>query len=166
MLEETPELLNSQHDWSATDHETAIQAAGQLGNAAIARFLLERGAPLEICTAAMLGDKTEVERRISENPKNALSRGAHNIPLLPHAVWSGSLQIVQFVFRSGGTEGASPALHNAISRGYHDIVVWLVENTTPDLQAKNYQGKTSLTLAIEGKRDAIAEFLKKNGAKE
>jgi ankyrin repeat protein len=166
MLDENPSLLNAVHDWTDSDHETAIQAAAQLGNVPIARFLLERGAPLELCTAAMLGEKVEVKRRIREKPESIDSTGAHNIPLLPHAAWSGDLELVQFIYRNGGRTGASSALHNAISRGYYDMVVWLVENVSPDLQAKNFQGKTPLTVAMEGKRDNIVRVLQEHGAKE
>jgi hypothetical protein len=58
------------------------------------------------------------------------------------------------------------ALQNAVTRGYYDLVVWLVENTSPDLGSKNFQGKTSLSVAIEGKKDRIAQFLTDHDAKE
>src|SRR5947199_10632453 len=67
MLEERPDLLNAPYAWTESDHETAIQAAAQVGSVPVAEYLLENGAPLEICTAAMLGRKEEVERRIREN---------------------------------------------------------------------------------------------------
>ncbi len=40
---------------------TAIQAAAHTGQRAIAEYLLAKGARLEVCTAAMLGDVAEVE---------------------------------------------------------------------------------------------------------
>src|SRR5215207_1561298 len=40
--------------------ETALQAAAHTGQRAIAEFLLERGAPLDICAAAMLGRNDQV----------------------------------------------------------------------------------------------------------
>ncbi len=166
MLAERPELLNSAYQWSENDRETAIQAAAQVGNVPIAEYLLERGAPLEICTAAMLGRKNEVERRLEQAPGSINATGAHNIPLLTHAALSGSLELVQLLFRRGATTGATSALQNAVSRGYYDIVHWLVENGTPDLAQKNFQGKTALTVAVERGQDAIAQFLRKHGATE
>jgi ankyrin repeat protein len=141
MLEENPELLSLPYAWSETDHETAIQGAAQVGSIPVATYLLERGAPLEICTAAMLGRKEEVEKRIGEDPKNINSTGAHGIPLLPHAAWSGNLELVRYLFRHGAKTGASSALHNTITRGDYDMVVWLVENGKPDLNSKNFQGR-------------------------
>jgi uncharacterized protein len=166
MLEERPGLLNAAYLWNENDPETAIQGAAQVGSVSVAKYLLEKGAPLEICTAAMLGYKDEVKRRIGERPESINSTGAHGIPLLPHAAWSGDLELVQFLFRNGAKAESSSALHNAITKGYSDIVVWLVENASPDVNSKNYQGKTPLTVAIEAKRETIAKFLSDHGAKQ
>jgi uncharacterized protein len=166
MLKENPELLNASYAWSETDHETAIQAAAQMGSVAIAMYLLDRGAPLEICTAAMLGRKDEVERRIRDQPDYVNSKGAHGIPLLPHAAWSGDLELVQYLFRNGAKTGASSALHNAVTRGYYDLVVWLVENASPDIDSKNFQGNSPLSVAIERKQETIAQLLRQHGASE
>src|SRR5207245_6750640 len=100
------------------------------------------------------------ERRITENPVNINSAGAHGIPLLTHAAWSGDLELVQYLFRNGAKTGSSSALHNAVTRGYYDLVVWLVENSSPDLNAKNFQGKTPLSVAIERKHETIAQLLR------
>ena len=166
MLGQNPELLNASYAWSETDHETAIQGAAQVGSATVATYLLERGAPLEICTAAMLGRRDGVERRISDRSDSINSKGAHGIPLLPHAAWSGDLELVQFLFRNGAKAGASSALHNAVTRGDYDLVVWLVENASPDLNSKNFQGKTPLSVALERKQETIAQLLKERGGKE
>ena len=166
MLEENPELLNASYAWTETDHETAIQGAAQVGSVQTAKYLLEMGAPLEICTAAMLGRRDEVERRISDRPDSINSNGAHGIPILPHAAWSGDLELVQFLFRNGARTGSSSALHNAVTRGYYDLVVWLVDNADPDLNSKNFQGKSPLTVAIERKHEPITQILRERGGKE
>jgi len=166
MLAEKPDLLNAAYAWTETDHETAIQAAAQVGSVPVATYLVERGAPLEICTAAMLGRKEEVERRIRDNPSSINSAGAHGIPLLPHAAWSGNLELVQYLFRNGAKTGSSLALQNAATRGYHDLAFWLIANADPDLNAKNFQGKTPLSLSIEKKHETIAQLLREHGAKE
>ncbi len=166
MLEDNPELLNAPYAWSETDHETAIQGATQVGSVPVARYLLERGAPLETCTAAMLGYKEEVERRIKDNPDDINSKGAHGIPLLPHAAWSGDLELVQYLFRNGARAGSSAALHNSVTRGYYDLVVWLLENAGPDMNSKNFQGMTPLSVAMERKYETIAQLLRERDARE
>ena len=164
MLSENPKLLNASYRWNENDTETAVQAAAQVGSANVAQFLLKQGAPLEICTAAMLGMQDEVDHRLTEDPRNTNATGAHGIPLLPHAVWSEDPRLVQLVFERGAKSGATLALHNAVSRGNYGIVEWLLDNAGPDVQAKNFQGKTPLTVASERNNDSIVALLKKHGA--
>ena len=164
MLAENPELLNVSYRWNENDTETAIQAAAQVGYADVAQFLLKQGAPLEICTAAMLGMQDEVVRRLNEDPRNAHATGAHGIPLLPHAVWSENPRLVQLVFERGAKSGATLALHNAVSRGNYEIVEWLLDNAEPDVKAKNFQGKSALTVSSERSNDRIVALLKRHGA--
>ncbi len=164
MLAQFPELLDAGYPWSEKDRETAIQAAAQVGNAPIAEYLLEKGAPMEICTAAMLGRTDAVEKILAENPEQIHAAGAHSIPLLTHAALSGNLQLVQFLFQRGATVGASAALHNAVARGNYDMVKWLLESAKPDLGATNFQGKTAFAVANERKRQDIADLLMKHGA--
>ncbi|MBO0887533.1 ankyrin repeat domain-containing protein [Candidatus Bathyarchaeota archaeon] len=166
VLLEHPELLNVAYRWGENDSETAIQAAAQVGNAPIAEFLLGKGAPLEICTAAMLGRESEVRKKLDENPASAKATGAHGIPLLPHAVWSGNPALVELVYNRGASDGANLALHNSIWRGNPQIVRWLLENAKPDIGAKNYQGKTPLSVATERKNAEIVQLLRQHGARE
>jgi ankyrin repeat protein len=166
MLAENPKLLNASYRWNENDTETAVQAAAQVGNANVAQFLLNQGAPLEICTAAMLDMRDEVERSLNDDPQNADATGAHGIPLLPHAVWTGDLRLVQLVFERGAKSGATPALHNAVSRGNYEIVQWLLENAGPDTRAKNFQGKNALEVATERNNERVVELLRKHGAGE
>jgi ankyrin repeat protein len=114
----------------------------------------------------MLGRKDDVENRIRDKHDNINSTGAHGIPLLTHAAWSGDLELVRYLFRTGAKTGSSSALHNAVTRGYYDLVLWLVENASPDLNAKNFQGKTPLSVAIERKQETIIQLLIERGAKE
>ena len=165
-LAENPALLNQAYKWGENDYETAIQAAAQIGTVPIIEYLLEKGAPLEICTVAALGRREELERRLDKNPELAKAVGAHNMPLLPHAVWSNNLDLVQLVYKRGATAGANLALHNAIVTGDPDIVNWLIENAGADVNSKNYENKPLLTVAKERKRESIIPLLQKHGARE
>lgn len=166
MLAENPSLLTAGYQWNENDNETPIQAAAQVGNKPIAEYLLERGAPLDICTAAMLGRRGEIQSRLDANPELVKATGAHGVPLLPHAVWSNDQDLVRLLFERGATSAPSLALHNAILKGNHDIVQWLLDNTSPDINAKDYRGKTPLSVAVERKEDSIAELLRNRGAAE
>ena len=160
MLATNPRLLNLPYRWSENDSESAIQAAAQVGSSSVAQYLLERGAPLEICTAAMLGRQADVLRRLDADPRESNAVGAHGIPLLPHAVWSGSLELVRLVYARGATAGSNLALHNAVVTGNHEIVQWLLANSEPDLSSKNFQGKTALEVAQDRRDDRMVYILK------
>ena len=164
MHAEHPGLLNAAYEWNLNDKETAIQAAAQVGNTEIAEYLLEKGAPLSICTAAMLGRQNIVERLLAEDTNRISATGAHGIPLLTHASLSGNLELVQLIFARGARTGVSSALQIAVSRGHYDMVKWFLENGNPDLALKNFQGKTALTLATERDNKAIVQLLREHGA--
>lgn len=164
MLGETPELLNMAHEWRPGDTETAIQAAAHVGSRAIVEFLLSRGAPLEISTAAMLGQVETVGEMLQREPTLAQHKSAHGIPLLPHAALSGQVEMLKLVFASGADQGSSMALGLAVGQGHTDAVRWLLENANPDLSWQNFQDKTLLQLAIEGGHTTLADLLRQYGA--
>ena len=114
----------------------------------------------------MLGRRDEVEKRVRDRPDSINSEGAHDIPLLPHAARSGDLELVQTLFRNGAKARSSSALHNAVTRGYYDSVVWLVENASPDLNSKNFQGKSPLSVVIKRKQKTIAQLLRERRGRE
>lgn len=164
LLAVEPGLLNAANEWGPGDTETAIQGAAHTGQAAIAEFLLGCGAPLEICTAAMLGRREAVEALLAADATAIDSRGAHGIPLLSHAAFSGDAALVAALHERGARAGASLALANAVSAGHRDVVVWLLENAAPDVGWRNWQGKTVLDVALEQGDESIAAALRDHGA--
>ncbi len=164
LLEETPELLNLAHEWRPGDTETAIQAAAHVGHREIALYLLAKSAPLEISTAAMLGQVETVRDMLQREPALAQHKSAHGIPLLPHAALSSQVEMLELVFASGADQGSSMALGLAVGRGYSDAVRWLLENANPDLSWQNFQGKNPLQLATEGGHTTLADLLRQHGA--
>ena len=154
-----PGLLNERHYWSETDSETAIQAAAQTGSVPVVEYLLERGAPLEICTAAMLGRKDHVERMLDADPSLISATGAHGIPLMPHAALGGNLELAKMLYQRGATRSISHALGNAVMHGDARMARWLLENAKPDLAWKNYEGKDLFTIARETGKSEMLELL-------
>lgn len=159
MLTQHPGLLNVRHYWSDTDSETAIQAAAQTGSIPVVEYLLSRGAPLEITTAAFLGRKADVERMLSEDPSLINATGAHGIPLMPHVAMSGNVELAGMLFERGATSSTSHALGNAVMHGDARMARWLIENTKPDLSWKSYEGKSLLTIARETGKKEMLELL-------
>jgi len=159
MLIVHPGLLNVRHYWTDTDSETAIQAAAQTGSVPVVEYLLGRGAPLDICTAAMLGRKDDVQRMLDEDPGLIEARGAHGIPLMPHAALSGNLELAKMLFERGATGSTSHALGNAVMHGDARMARWILENGKPDLSWKSFEDKSLLTIAREtGKNDEMLEL--------
>lgn len=164
MLAAQPALLNMANQWSPGDYETAIQAAAHVGNREAAEYLLAQGAPLEICTAAMLGRTDEIERLLQEKPERINENGAHRISLLAHAALSGDISLVESLFKRGAVSGASFALSLAVMMNDEAMARWLLEHASPDLTWKNYQEKTVLQIATDNGNTAMVELLRSHGA--
>ena len=160
-----PGLLNARHYWTETDSETAIQAAAQTGSVPVVEYLLERGAPLEICTAAMLGRKDDVKRMLDEDPGLIEARGAHGIPLMPHAALSGNVELAKMLYERGATGSISHALSNAVMHGDARMARWLLDNARPDLAWTSYEGKNLLTIARETGKPEMLTLLQEYGVK-
>jgi hypothetical protein len=89
LLEATPHLLHASWDWGDGDFETALGAAGHVGNHDIALYLIEKGARADIFVLTMLG-KTELVKAILEAyPVLLHSTGPHGYTLLHHAMKGG-----------------------------------------------------------------------------
>lgn len=80
-----PELVNANWDWGFGDWESALGAASHTGQRAIAEFLLDRGARMDIFAAAMLGHTNIVQAFVTAQPGIQRRLGPHGIPLLAHA---------------------------------------------------------------------------------
>jgi len=160
MLTERAELLNIPYAWKDDDLETGIQAAAHVGNVPIAEFLLDKGAPLAICTAAMLGRIDAVKALIAEQPDRVNERGAHGITLLAHAAISGSVSLLTLLDQHGVKDGASYALGNAVTHRRTDAARWLLESASLDLAWTDFQGHTPLQIAEAQGFDELVKLLK------
>ncbi len=85
LLAQEPALINATWDWGGGDFETALGAASHMGNKAIANFLLENGARIDIFAAAMLGKLDIVKAILLAYPDAIDIPGPHGIPLIDHA---------------------------------------------------------------------------------
>lgn len=162
LLAQDPSLLSAAHVWGENDTETAVQAAAHVGNRPIAEYLLSHGAPLEICTAASLGKRDAVEQMLAQDSGLIKANGAHGIPLLSHAAFSGDTGLVEMLYQRGAQQGASMALSFAVMKGHTDLAAWLIEHANPDLSIKNYQGKTLLEQAEASGNQAMIELVRRH----
>ena len=165
LLGQHPELLNASAPWD----ETAIQAATQMGNIAIIDYLIARGAPVDIFTAAVLGQRERVQAFVEADPSLVRAVGVHGLPLLYFPIICGQREIAEDVLARGaevnaGANGVTP-LHGAVMFAQAEMVRWLLEHGA-DPNPLNYEGKTPLKLAVEGGKADIAAILRAGGGIE
>ena len=159
LLEKYPEIINC----TSSAKETALGAAAHTGQKLIAEFLLERGAPLDICTAAMLNKNKEVKRMLKADPALCNAKGSHGIPVMYFAALSGSTDIAETLLACGaspnGGEGVITPLHGAVMANKKEMTMWMLTHGA-STEAKDYSGKTALEFAVASKRTEIAETIR------
>lgn len=159
LLARYPTLLERRAVWD----ESALGAAAHAGSAEVAEFLLASGAPLDICTAAMLGRADQVRRFLDQDPTLVDATGAHGIPVLYHAVITGQEDVATLLVERGSdvnaSAGGNPALHGATRAGRADMVEWLLARGA-NPAAVDYEGKTALQVADEAGHDQVVALLR------
>jgi hypothetical protein len=106
MLENEHLLLHASYDWGGGDYESAIEAAGHVGNKEIASYLLSKGCRYNIYLACMLGHIDVVKQVLTSNPGLLNSKGPHGFTMLHHAQkgGEGSLAVAEYLQSLGAKE--------------------------------------------------------------
>lgn len=159
-LAEHPDWLRVNYQWGDDNFETPIQAAAHVGNRPMAEYLLGQGAPLEICTAAMLGRRDTVAEILTADPASAQARGGHGITLLFHTAMSGDTALAQTIYDAGAREGLNQALFGAIMVGHSPMVEWLIDHGATDFTITDFRGRTPLDAAEQEGQAEIAAILR------
>lgn len=162
LLAQHPAIWSSPASWG----EYAIQAAAQTGQVEIAELLLAAGAPMDICTAAMLGDVDRVEAFLNADSNLADATGAHRLPVLYHAAVRGNIAVAEKLLVHGADvnagEGKNTALHGTVFFGHQEMAKWLLDHGA-DVNARDFQSKTPLAIANKQGYAEIAEMLQQHG---
>ncbi len=124
-----PDLLLTRATWD----EIGVEAAAHMGREDIAGFFLEKGAPLSLCTATMLGQQDEAAKIIAEDPNRVRERGAHDFPLLWYTMFGKERpDMAEFLIRSGADVHASmmgnTSLTFARKKGHQQTVEVLLKH--------------------------------------
>ena len=106
MLENDNQLLHVSNDWGGGDYESAIEAAGHVGNKEIAAYLLGKGARYNIYVACMVGHLDIVRQVLTMSPQLLNSKGPHGFTMLHHAQKGGeeSKGVVDYLVSLGAKE--------------------------------------------------------------
>ncbi|MBK8081510.1 MAG: ankyrin repeat domain-containing protein [Saprospiraceae bacterium] len=105
MLSEHPTLLNAAWDWGNGDFETALGAAGHVGNKEIANYLISLGENRHFCIDHA-GKTDIVKAMLKTYPALLQSKGPHGFTLLHHAEKGGkdAEKLLRHVQKMGLTE--------------------------------------------------------------
>ncbi len=154
-----PRLVNARARWG----ETPIQAAAQTGDTGITEYLLNLGAPLDICTAAMLGMADTVKVFVLDEPGLVRTKGAHGYPLLYFTVPHEQVNIASWLLLHGAPvndgDGTMTALHATVIFDKPAMTAWLLKMRARR-DVKDADGKTPLQLAEEKGRMQAAALLR------
>ena len=72
------DLLLTRSTWD----EMGVEAAAHMGREDLAGFFIDKGSPVSMSTACMLGMTDEVKKLLAGDPKRVHERGAHDFPVL------------------------------------------------------------------------------------
>ena len=154
-------LINAHASWD----ETALGAAAHTAQREIAGLLLSVGAPMDICTATMLGLRERVARFLRDDAGLAQARGAHGLPVLYYAAISGQREAAELLLAHGADVAAAQdaALFGAVRFGQPAMVEWLLAHGAHS-DARDAEGRQPLDLALELGQTEVAAVLRRYGA--
>lgn len=169
IVDADPKLV---HAIAATT-EGAVEACAHTGRREIVDFLLERGAPYSLPTAALRGDTTTVRRLLEEDPRRLHERGAHDFALLWYPVIGGHVDVAEQLLAAGAQveqqhQLGTTALHWAAMAGRLELIeLFLQHGAEVDRRGRKFGGlsKTPLDLAQEREHTGAVQLLKDRGAR-
>ena len=110
LVEAHPSLAIAGWDWGFGDWETPLGAASHMGNRPIAEYLISKGAPTSLYSAAMLGHLDVIKALVGAQPGIQRIRGPHSISVLAHARMGGEAAraVLEFLQSLGDADSESP----------------------------------------------------------
>ena len=150
------------------DWETGLNGAAHTGHRDIALFLLETGARIDACCAAMLGYRDVVFALLKADPRTAVIKGPHTLTLLYHAAISGDVAIAEAIkpLLPPDSRDFNQALSAAARDGRLEMTKWLLANGATNVNAPDGFRKTPLKIALEKGYQDVASMLREHGGRE
>jgi hypothetical protein len=163
-----PALVQTRATWD----ELAIEAAAHMGLVPMAQFLADLGAPVSVCTAALLGAGDRVKQLVKDDAGCLRERGAHDIALLAYTTYGNEqAEIAAFLLNSGADVHAKALgqtiLHVAAGRGHVEVAEVLLRHGADVNAVVKVRGVpvTPLAVAVQAKQGKMTEFLRERGGR-
>ena len=163
--------VNDNADGSDLAIVTPLRSAQIHGHPATAQILLEKGARVDLFSAAGLGWKTFVRDRLKKDPALVNTRDAWGNTPIWNAMSLGNAEMTKFLIDAGAdfrivhAEMKYSGLHLAASGNARELALLLLDAGL-DINARDCNGHTPLGWAIVYKREALAALLKSRGGIE
>ena len=150
------------------DWETGLNGAAHTGHRDIALFLLENGARIDACCAAMLGYRDVVLALLRADPRTATINGPHTLSLLYHTAISGDVVIAEAIkpLLPSDSKDFNQALSAAARDGRLEMTKWLLANGATNVNSPDGFRKTPLKIASEKGYQDVADVLREHGGRE
>jgi ankyrin repeat protein len=117
------DLLLTRSTWD----EIAVEAAAHMGREDMAAFFIEKGSPVSLSTACMLGLADEIRKLLAEDAHRVHERGAHDFPALWYTAFGKERpDMLELLLASGADVHAgmmgNTTLQLAQRKNYHQLV--------------------------------------------
>lgn len=104
------DLLLTRSTWD----EIAVEAAAHMGREDMANFFIEKGSPVSLSTACMLGLMGDVKKLLAEDPNRVHERGAHDFPAIWYAAFGKERADMLELLLDGGADPRAGMMGNTI----------------------------------------------------
>jgi ankyrin repeat protein len=150
-------------------HGTPLRDAVLNEHFDIARLLVQRGAHVDLQSAAGLGWTAWVTRQITAHPEQTDVIDGWKYTPLCYAVDGGCAGTAEVLLAHGADvshtfDDGQTLLELASASGYHDLIAVLLAHGA-DVNAKNKAGETAVDYAIRYKQQDAAQLLQEHGGK-
>ena len=172
-------------EWRKKNRQVVIRVSARTplyyetrrGHTQVVRLLIEAGADVNLGNSegrtplhnAVSGGHCEIVKLLIAAGANLNARAKNVITPLHSAIWGGHLAAAKLLVEAGAKVGPydwfrRTRLLYASESGQFEVARMLLD-AGADVNTIDRSGRTPLDWAINGKREAIVEFLKKHGAK-
>jgi uncharacterized protein len=166
LLVQNPDLVNSKNEKGLS----AVLMAMYYGNLALAHYLVDQGAQLDIFEATAVGDLSRVKQLVEESPELTNAFAADGFQPLGLASFFGNLETVEYLLSrgaevnsaSGNAERVMP-LHSAVA-GKHFAIAKVLLAHGAEVNAKQAGAFTPLHAPAQNNQPEMTRLLLEHGA--